>query len=412
MRTDIKDDLSQNKLIHARVNLLTPLLEKSQGVKLFPQPLEAEFQFQYRLNNVFATKLTLFLGLILFAASGIFDLLFFTGLPTLTIRLYITTPILLILFLLFYINNFLRIQQLFIITYVMIVMISLVTIAAYIPVYYKDLIYQSLLLCVLFVSVLPKLQFRYSLLVLLQIILIFNIGYLFSNIGPAKYYYWSLLANNYILIAGAGLCAIACYIGESHDRNKFIYDQLLTEKNKLLNYRSRYDELTNVPNRRYFNEIMDIEWHRALRFQHPLAVFFIDFDYFKQYNDLYGHQAGDKALISVAQVLVVSLRRAGDFVARYGGDEFIVVLPDTTIDKAVEIAKIMKLHLKNLAIEHAGSKISNVVSVTFGISSTIPSADSLPDVLLKQADFALQYGKNTNRDHIYIYNKNEVTLAD
>ncbi|MBA2654456.1 MAG: GGDEF domain-containing protein [Gammaproteobacteria bacterium] len=391
MKTNDIESRIDPENIQSRIGLLNSLLHKKISVQAFPILLEEEFQASYNENNQLRARITLFLGLIFFAASSVFDLAFFPNdFTSLTVRLFITTPLLLILASMSFTKYFYYFHQYYVLVFSFIIMVSLVIIAAIIPLYMKDLLYQSLTFTLLFITTLPRLQFRIILYASIMVLLIFNIGYLFSGINPPLHYYWSLSGNNYILSAAACLCLIASYFNESNARKQFILSNLVKMENALLAHLSHYDKLTNVANRRYFEEVLEKEWRRAMRAHHSLSLLFIDFDYFKQYNDLYGHQAGDRALSEIANVFIKCVRRAGDFVARFGGDEFIIIIPDDSLDNAVMLAKTIMLELKKLALENADSKISPLVTITIGITAIIPTVDMSTNVLIKQADLALQ----------------------
>ncbi len=177
--------------------------------------------------------------------------------------------------------------------------------------------------------------------------------------------------------------------------------QSLEAANQELKRLSITDELTQIANRRHFDETLVREWQRLLREQAPLSLIFCDVDDFKAYNDLYGHPAGDHCLYLVAQALVATARRAVDLVARYGGEEFAIILPHTDAPGAIQVVENIQATLQGLAISHSGSRVSPYVTVSFGISITIPNPNSSPVSLLKSADQALyqakQNGRNTYR---------------
>ncbi len=163
------------------------------------------------------------------------------------------------------------------------------------------------------------------------------------------------------------------------------------------------DGLTQVANRRRFDEYLTEEWKRATRENHPLALIFCDVDYFKNYNDRYGHLAGDECLIQVAQALDGSVRRPGDLVSRYGGEEFAIILPQTSVTGAVQVAEIITETLKFLQIPHDTSLISSHLTVSMGIASLIPSLNSSPQVLIEAADQALYQAKAQGRNSYIVY---------
>jgi diguanylate cyclase (GGDEF)-like protein/PAS domain S-box-containing protein len=160
------------------------------------------------------------------------------------------------------------------------------------------------------------------------------------------------------------------------------------------------DGLTGLTNRRAFDTALDSEWQRAVRSTKPLSLLMIDVDNFKTFNDLYGHQAGDECLRLVARALSGLARRPGDVVARYGGEEFVILLPETEEDGAFFIAEGVREAVRDLAIEHEGSK-KKVVTISIGLATSIGSADpGACALLISQADNALYTAKSAGRDKV------------
>ena len=177
-----------------------------------------------------------------------------------------------------------------------------------------------------------------------------------------------------------------------------ISDRKRTEE--LLQRLSMSDGLTEIPNRRYFDQFLDREWRRAQRMTAPLSIIMADIDFFKYYNDLYGHQAGDVCLKKVAQVLTGCLKRPADLVARYGGEEFVIVMPGTDLKGASSIAETLRTKVEALGILHAKSTVSNWVTISLGVAATIPSSDSTPFNLVQASDQALYEAKHQGRNRI------------
>ena len=174
----------------------------------------------------------------------------------------------------------------------------------------------------------------------------------------------------------------------------------LKRKNRELERLSLLDALTGVANRRYFDNIIQEEWRRSLREQSPIAVVMIDIDYFKTYNDSYGHQQGDVCLQKVAKALSAGLKRPADFFARYGGEEFVGVMPETQLDGALQLSECMRKNVEQLALEHKASKVCGHVTVSMGVASTIPNPESTYDDLLQRADEALYTAKQEGRNRV------------
>ena len=388
------------KTIYSEIKTLTPLLAKNLSVKKFPSLLESEFQHDYVKKTYNLVRLTLIVGYILFAAGNMFVFAFIPDWRfTFSIIMGVVTPVILILLILCFTKLFFVIQQAIIFIYAIVILMGFAIIAAVIPLPYKDLVYQGMLLPALFIMTLGHLQFRYSIYILILVMVFSNISYYFSGFLAAHNYY-SFLGNNYFLFASVSLCLAASYFYESTRRKLFLYSKFLTFKNELLEYQNYYDDVTEVPNKRYFDNTLDTEWRRAMREKKSLAFIFVDLDYFRQYNDLYGHTLGDKVLHSVAQALQMCARRAGDFVARYRDDEFAVLLPNTSFEGVLEVAKIMQSAINDLQIEHAKSEVSNFLTVTMGATAIIPTTNMKPTDLLHQANMALNRGKSSQRNTI------------
>jgi diguanylate cyclase (GGDEF)-like protein len=170
--------------------------------------------------------------------------------------------------------------------------------------------------------------------------------------------------------------------------------QLLNSKLETL---SLTDSLTGIANRRHFDSILQQEWQRAVRQGQPLALAILDVDWFKRYNDHYGHPAGDACLRQIAQTLAATVSRASDRVARYGGEEFVFIAPMTDAQSALEIADRVIQAIAALALPHSDTP-SGYVSVSMGVAAVIPSAEHTASMLLQQADAALYQAKTLGRN--------------
>lgn len=163
---------------------------------------------------------------------------------------------------------------------------------------------------------------------------------------------------------------------------------------------SSQDGLTGIANRRHFDDFLAKEWNRAIRSQKPLSMILCDIDHFKAYNDHYGHQEGDKCLFRIAHILEQHARRGGDLAARYGGEEFAVILPETSLDSAADIAEQIRQSVYAAAIPHAASENDNVVTVSFGVATIIPRREQHSHLLVSLADKALYEAKQNGRNLI------------
>ena len=171
-------------------------------------------------------------------------------------------------------------------------------------------------------------------------------------------------------------------------------------KTDLLESRALLDGLTNIPNRRRFDEMLEIEWKRAHRSGLPLSLVMVDVDFFKRYNDHYGHGAGDVCLKSVATVLAESIARPSDMAARYGGEEFVMLLPETDAAGALAIAERLRCQVENQHLVHEYSDVSNWVTISIGVASMLPDSEDSQLALLEQADQMLYRAKESGRNRV------------
>jgi len=174
----------------------------------------------------------------------------------------------------------------------------------------------------------------------------------------------------------------------------------LEEANLKLERLSYLDGLTGVANRRYFKDSFNKEWRDGARNNKSLSLIMVDIDFFKAYNDIYGHYSGDDCLKQVAKALSDKLKRPRDFVARYGGEEFVVVLPDTKINEATKLAEAMRSDVEALGIKHSGSPVSKRVTISLGVAVTIPERNLAPEILITEADKALYQAKRGGRNRV------------
>ena len=177
-------------------------------------------------------------------------------------------------------------------------------------------------------------------------------------------------------------------------------EQKLISLQKELEEMSYQDGLTGVANRRMLDQVLEAEWHHAVRHQQPLSVILLDIDYFKEFNDCYGHLQGDDCLKKVAKSLAGTATRAKDFFGRFGGEEFMLVLPETDVDAASKIAERCRQHIFKLQLPHQQSKISNVLTISLGVNTLKPKqTDKLQD-FINSVDKLLYQAKTQGRNQI------------
>ncbi|MEM7017967.1 MAG: diguanylate cyclase [Pseudomonadota bacterium] len=177
----------------------------------------------------------------------------------------------------------------------------------------------------------------------------------------------------------------------------------LEAANEALLKLSNEDGLTKLFNRRYFDEALEKEWRRLQREDSSLSLIMCDIDHFKKFNDTYGHQSGDLCIQQVAQAIRLNTRRPADVPARYGGEEFAIILPQTALKDARYIAESVRQEIEHLAIPHKQSTTKDIVSMSFGVASIIPSQHENLETLVAMADEALYVSKSAGRDRVSIY---------
>lgn len=255
---------------------------------------------------------------------------------------------------------------------------------------------------------------------------LYMLGFILSGIKPLHMAYVGLSAAilifvlliffnvncDYIALGRAlfGSCILGFSISTmliSRERSLFLNNQLAEINEQILRieasellHLSQQDALTQISNRRTFDEMFDFFYYRANQERRPLAVLFIDIDFFKNYNDFYGHQMGDKVISSIASTIKNSIRHV-DFVARYGGEEFVVLLPETPAQGAYAVAANIYKAIERQAIPHAASLVSKYVTISLGFTVYTGGLKMRQDKLIHAADQALYRAKQLGRNQIY-----------
>ncbi len=204
------------------------------------------------------------------------------------------------------------------------------------------------------------------------------------------------------IIAGAHTLRVVVIKRQREQLQKLVDQQteFLQDANKRLEKMAVTDDLTRVYNRRYFNTYFENHWRLAVREGQPLAVILGDIDFFKRFNDHYGHQEGDDCLTNIARLLAENVNRPGDMVARYGGEEFVIVLPNTSLTGAEHVANQLLEAVRNEAIPHDKSETVSYVTMSFGVAAAHPSSGDNPDAMVGAADDALYEAKKMGRNRM------------
>lgn len=175
---------------------------------------------------------------------------------------------------------------------------------------------------------------------------------------------------------------------------------LLEESNRRLEELSNTDGLTGIANRRKFDEVLELEYNRLSRSKLKLSIILLDIDFFKEYNDYYGHVMGDECLRQIGQILSNSINKEVDLAARYGGEEFACILPDTELKDAVKVVEKIQVSIKNLKIEHLKSPVNSFVTSSFGVITVQHSPQSSPRDIIEMVDQYMYKAKNSGRNKI------------
>ncbi|GAB1544481.1 hypothetical protein NUACC21_71570 [Scytonema sp. NUACC21] len=186
--------------------------------------------------------------------------------------------------------------------------------------------------------------------------------------------------------------------------------QKLEMANQELQRSAFTDELTQVANRRHFEKYLKQEWQSMRRERLPLSLILCDIDFFKSYNDTYGHQTGDRCLYKVAQTVRNEVKRSTDLVARYGGEEFAAILPNTNTFGSAHVAAAICSAVQKLHISHINSKVSDCITISAGIATEIPSIHSSYEELIAMADKSLYQAKADGRNCFIHYNQQFVAI--
>jgi diguanylate cyclase (GGDEF)-like protein len=212
--------------------------------------------------------------------------------------------------------------------------------------------------------------------------------------------WWSLKHSLWMLCLLAVAC-LAAFAWISFLRYQVATQtQQLRVANERLMELSTRDPLTHAFNRRHFDSILESELHRAARSKRPLSLVMVDIDHFKSLNDICGHQKGDECLIQVVHALQASVHRSADLAARYGGEEFAIILPETDLEGALQIAEAMRAAVASLEIPHPGSPVHGVLTISAGVTACQPSAETSSVRIIEAADRALYEAKRSGRNRV------------
>jgi len=403
---DMYDDLeAKDPEIEMIVTAMDALRKGGIRSLRFPTTLESKFDEYYFTNTLKHIQVSLLTGLLLFAVFGIVDL----QLPPADrmhvwfMRYVVVCPTIAAGLAFTFVSRLRRFIQP-VVAFVMLAgSLGIVGMVYFDPTPNQNYYYSGILLLIMGAFTFVSLKFWYAISWSLVTTLAYEVIAVFVNHTSAI-----TLEQNTFTIGGAIIIgAFSNYLMENFLRRDFLNSILLKHENQKLQQASRElrllsisDALTGLGNRRHFDSMLNHEWMRAMRTETPISLIMFDVDCFKLYNDSYGHQAGDACLRMVADAIGGFARRPGDTAARFGGEEFVLLLPGDDIDQAASVAELCREAVESLKIPHGHSTVSSVVTVSAGVASMVPGSDTSSKVLVASADRSLYQAKREGRNRV------------
>lgn len=370
----------------------------------FKGHLEQVYQRDFSDRNRPYLKLALWAATALYFLSGIIDDVLLADAGTIWIYRYLVMgPLLIGCSILLHFNRHYRSQQVVVLFAAASAAVSMVFFWWLVDAVARPFYFTGSLIILMAGLTLARLSFWYSLyLAIIVPVFAFPLIYLGSENEPI---HWGVYLYFFASVCGLGVAA-SFYL-ERSSRRDFLSKLLLNREQKHLQDANSHlrllvssDPLTGIANRRHFDHAVEQEWRRARRGRYPISLLMVDVDYFKNYNDGYGHQMGDVTLKQVALCLNQFAKRQGDLVARYGGEEFAVILPETGVAQAQALAKNMCSRIETLHIPNQGSNVSKYVTVSIGGATLLPDLKVKKGFLIKSADDALYRAKSEGRNRV------------
>ncbi|MFZ5756567.1 MAG: diguanylate cyclase domain-containing protein [Pseudomonadota bacterium] len=389
------------------IDRLEGLVSSGHRLLRFPRDLEREFENEYAQRYLAYRRRVVLLAVFVVLGAGLLDLVFVHGAinQALLFRYGVIAPAALAILVFSRTRWFASRQQPVLALFTMLLaglLFGLMRLGDEQVV----LIYSpGFLLIAVFAGMLLHLRFWLALLLIAAV----GVAYV-AFVGHWRPQSTEIVAAYTIFYLTGALMALFAGYGIEHTaRRQFLHGRLLALKQnelELANHQLQelvdQDGLTGIANRRHFDHQFDAEWSRARRGGYPLSLLLIDLDFFKNYNDTYGHQAGDDCLIVVGSVLRAHTQRSGDVAARYGGEEFAMILPATTREDAEEIGWRVVRDIAAYRIPHQASDIADVVTASVGVACVVPSPMVTPRDLLAAADNALYRAKRNGRNRVEV----------
>jgi diguanylate cyclase (GGDEF)-like protein len=361
----------------------------------FDEPLEAEFRQSWRVQSRVSVQLNLWLCLSLVVAFAMIGRVILPRGPQDLVSVFslgIFVPIMLLALFAAYTPLYWRWHSPIVQLLAPAFGISLVFLTLQTPALVMTFL-PGLLLAVISIYFLAGMTFFPAVRSGLLVLLAFVIGSAISGLEIDRAAYGGL-----VLLSANIIGATVCYTLERANRTNFLESRLLKEM-------ASRDGLTGIYNRRILDEHIDTVWQQSMRERAPIALLLVDIDYFKAYNDYFGHQAGDESLRHVAQSLARCARRPLDFIGRYGGEEFALVLYYASREYVEEVAARIQQSMEDLQLKHPASPVAKHLTVSIGAACVVPAPDRSPFGFVQLADEALYEAKGQGRNRCIIMDK-------
>jgi diguanylate cyclase (GGDEF)-like protein len=371
----------------------------------FPAKVEAAFQIEMERTREYRMQKTGLVGVVLYSAFAISDRVMVPDayLQAWAIRFLLVIPLLLLCTFGIYKVQQALWREILLSSAVIAAGVSLPWIAG-LSIHPNAMHYQTgIALIVLFGNIVLNLRFRSALLTSIAMTALYGVS--LHQIGAMPL---EVRFNNWLFCLSAVIISlIANFRMDQDQRRAYLARSREQLRNQELSYAvemlakiSAEDALTQIANRREFDRRLNLEWSRAKRESKMLALVLVDVDCFKNYNDHYGHPAGDDCLQKIALVLRNVPKRPADLVARFGGEEFVALLPGIGLEDAAKLAERMRQAVLDLQIPHAASRVAPGVTASFGVAAMRPMAHGQPIELVAAADAALYSAKNKGRNRV------------
>jgi diguanylate cyclase (GGDEF)-like protein len=373
---------------------------------------EQEFLSDYEHHFRLTFRIALTIGILFYAFFGALDVYLYPLLHTdlWLVRYGLVMPVLVLAAIyLFRAGRHTRTQEVLTLA-TLVAGLGVVAMTVIIPAWARNTYFAGLIIVMMFVYTFLRMRFVWACISSWLVVVAYEVASLEFGSVEVRH----LVADNFFLISANFVGMAACYSMEYDARRRFILMRELHSERKrisnvnveleslntMLDRLAHHDDLTGIPNRRSFFAHLTEEWNRHRRFKASMSLVLIDVDYFKRYNDTYGHQAGDECLKQLASLMLEFTNRAGDQAARIGGEEFVLFLAGTDLAEACELGKKLRRKVEKMNIPHTGSLVADYVTISAGVATTVPGENLDAEDLLKQADNALYEAKEAGRNQV------------